>query len=307
MERFVQFEARAKINLSLRVVGRRPDGYHDLDSLMARLDLADLVELDFEISPDADALVVDNRLPAALPEGFDGPGNLALKALAAYRAHHLWPERGVRIRLEKNIPFGAGLGGGSADCAAVLLMLNRAAPKPLPAAELAELGLSLGADVPFCLSGRVLARAEGVGERLSPPPAWAEAWQGRALLLVKPDFELSTAEVFKKLGLTKTAADNNLGPVSGQGEEAIRHLSDGASLRLEPGPGENDLLAPALKLVPALAETAEFIAGLKPEAWGLSGSGPTFWLCGSNLEADALARLRPDWWIRAAAIGTKAA
>lgn len=311
MASFFQHEARAKINLSLRVVRRRQDGYHDLDSLMARLDLADLLSLDLEKSKNSDRLTVSNFLPAALPLDFAGPGNLALKALAAYRARQHWPESGVLISLDKRIPFGAGLGGGSADCASVLLLLNRAAPRPLPPAELAALGLSLGADVPFCLDGRPLARAEGLGERLSPPPPWAEAWLGRKLLLIKPGFELSTAEVFKKLGLTKAAVNNNLGPMPDQGEKAGNGLCVQAAVaaslcpgdcRPEPRPGENDLLAPAMQLAPALAETVEFIARLKPLAWGLSGSGPTFWAYGPSLTAEALAGQRRNWWVRAAAI-----
>lgn len=311
MASFFQHEARAKINLSLRVVRRRQDGYHDLDSLMARLDLADLLSLDLEKSKNSDKLIVNNFLPCALPLDFEGPGNLALKALAAYRARQQWPASGVLISLDKRIPFGAGLGGGSADCASVLLMLNRAAPRPLPPGELAALGLSLGADVPFCLDGRPLARAEGLGERLSPPPSWAETWLGRKLLLIKPGFELSTAEVFKKLGLTKAAVNNTLGPISGQGEKAgngacVQCAVAGSHFpgdcRPEPRPGDNDLLAPAMQLAPALAETLKFITWLKPLAWGLSGSGPTFWAYGSRLTADALAGQRHNWWVREAAI-----
>ena len=273
-------KARAKINLSLKVVGRRPDGYHDLNTVMARLNLADLVGLKVTASLTSDRLNVDNKLPVALPDDFGGPGNLALKAVAAFRKKCNWPKNSVAVSLEKNIPFGAGLGGRSADCAAVLRLLNILAPQPLSRDELAELGLSLGADVPFCLSEMWIARAEGVGEKLSRPPAWADLWPGRRLVLVKPGFELSTAEVFKRLGLTKRPSDNNLGPVS------------------DPRPGDNDLLEPALELAPALAEAREQLAGLKPEAWGLSGSGPTFWLYGSDIPAESLFRARPDWWVR---------
>lgn len=277
-------QAQAKINLSLRVVRRRSDGYHELDSLMARLDLADNLILSFLGAAGRDELSAVNQLPRPLPDGFEGPDNLILKAIRAYRSQCGWPEKAVRVFLEKNIPFGAGLGGGSADCAAALELLNRAAPQPLTAPALAELGLYLGADVPFFLFGRPLARAEGVGEKLSEPPAEAFFWLGRELLLVNPGFELSTASVFKKLGLTNGAANNNLGPVS------------------EPLPGENDLLSPALALAPELASAAEAVADLGPEAWGLSGSGPTFWLYGRNLSAETVAEKLPACWVRPAFI-----
>lgn len=276
--------AQAKINLSLRVVRRRSDGYHDLDSLMARLDLADRLTLGLAEARGRDRLIVVNRLPRPLPDGFEGPGNLVLKAIRAYRAQCRWPKRAAHVLLEKNIPFGAGLGGGSADCAATLKLLNQAAPQPLAAPALAELGLSLGADVPFCLFDRPLARAEGVGEKLSDPPKAAFSWLGREIVLVKPGFELSTPLVFEKLGLTNRAADNNLGPVS------------------EPLPGENDLLAPALELVPGLASVVEAVTAMRPQAWGLSGSGPTFWFYGRHLSAGSVAEKLPACWVRPALI-----
>lgn len=284
METVFRGQAQAKVNLSLRVVRRRPDGYHDLDSLMARLDLADYLTLSFPDFIGRDQLTVSSHLPRSLPDGFEGPDNLVLKAVQAYRRQCRWPEKAVRVFLEKNIPFGAGLGGGSADCAAILELLNRASPQPLTDKGLAELGLSLGADVPFCLFGRPLARAEGVGERLSGPPAETISWLGRELLLVNPGFELSTASVFQKLGLTNGAANNNLGPVS------------------ESLPGENDLLAPALELAPELASVAEAVAALNPEAWGLSGSGATFWLYARHLSADSAAEKFPACWVRPAVI-----
>lgn len=284
MKDFLWREARAKINLSLSVLGRRSDGYHDLDSLMARLDLADRVGLRLSGRGREDRLEIESRLPETLPPDFDGPGNLALRAAAAYRAVQNWPAEGVVIALEKNIPCGAGLGGGSADGAAVLELLNRSAPRPLAPAALAALGLSLGADLPFCLWDRPLALAGGVGDKLAPPTPEQALWIGRKLWLVKPAFALSTAEVFKKLGLTKGTANNNLGPMS-------------------PAPaGRNDLLKPALELAPALAEVAGVLAGLKPEAWGLSGSGPTFWLYDPAREADFPADKFPGCWLKAAKI-----
>ena len=271
--------APAKVNLALKVLGRRPDGYHELDTVLARLTLADRLRLTGEAGLAEDRLTARTSLASSLPPDFNGPDNLALKALRAFREKTGWPAPGVRIFLEKNIPWGAGLGGGSADGAAVLSALNQAAPRPLPAPALAELALALGADLPFCLSGLALARARGVGEKFFPLPAAFEAFRGRPLLLLKPDFLLSTAAVFKNLRLTNPPPDNNLGQ-SGP-----------------PRPGENDLLAPALGLAPALAEAVAAVEALRPRAWGLSGSGPVFWLEGAAAGPAELARLPRSWWV----------
>lgn len=276
--------APAKVNLYLKVLGRRSDGYHELDSVMARLRLADRVRLRLAPGPGPDRLSTAWRGPGTLPPDFDGPGNLALMAAAAFRRRTGWPAAGLEINLEKHIPLGAGLGGGSADGAAVLRRLNQMAPAPLAAPELADLALSLGADVPFCLTLAPLARAGGLGERLTPPPPEYQAWADRRLLLVNPGLTLSTARVFKNLGLTNRPANNNLGPVPPS------------------GPGENDLAASALALAPALAEVLEAVKAMRPVHWGLSGSGPTFWLWRPRGSAAALAAEHPGWWVRGTAI-----
>ena len=275
--------APAKINLRLKVLGRRPDGYHELDTVMARLDLADRLWLDPAPGHREDRLEVINSA-AGLPADFRGPDNLILKAAAVFRRLTGWPDQRLVIKLEKNIPLGAGLGGGSSDCAAVLSRLNQTAPHPLSGEELLELGRSLGADVPFFLQPEPMARARGMGEKFSRPPAGFEAWPGRALMLMNPGFSLSTALVFKNWDLTNPAANNNLGPISPQ------------------RPGENDLLAPAARLVPALAEVVGAIEALNPLAWGLSGSGPTFWLHSPGLTAEELSGRYPRWWLRAVRI-----
>ncbi|MDR1045392.1 MAG: 4-(cytidine 5'-diphospho)-2-C-methyl-D-erythritol kinase [Candidatus Adiutrix sp.] len=273
--------APAKLNLYLKVLGRRPDGYHELDSVMARLDLADRVRL--FLRPGPDRLTSAASLPGGLPAGFDGPGNLVLKAAAAYRRRAGWPDEGLEIRLEKHIPVSAGLGGGSSDGAAVLAALNRASPRPLAPGALLELGRSLGADLPFFLQPRPLVRAGGRGEIFSPAPAAFKIWAGRRIFLYKPDFNLSTAEVFKNLGLTNPPADNNLGPVS--------------------EPGENDLWAAAAGLAPALAGAAGAVRALAPEAWGLSGSGPTFWFFSPRKSPAALEE--GGGWLRPARIALR--
>ena len=280
----ITFLAPAKINLYLKVRGRRPDGYHELDSVLARLELSDRINLTLTPGRLEDGLVSATTLPTALPPDFNDPGNLALKAVRAFRERAGWPEAGVDLFIEKNIPLGAGLGGGSSNGAAVLTALNQMAPSPLRSEALAELGLSLGADVPFFLQPRPLAQAAGVGEKLTAAPKSFRDWAGKALTLVNPGFHLSTALVFQNLGLTNRPPHNNLGRMSHEPSPPL--------------PGENDLLPPARKLAPALAQTASVIEGLKPEFWGLSGSGPTFWFCApEGLGPSDRDGFDPGWWV----------
>lgn len=283
--------APAKINLYLKVLGRRADGYHELDSVMARLALADVLEA--EIGGAGDSLRVTSNI-GELPPDFDGPGNLVFRAASAFRAAAKgWPQAGVALRLEKNIPLGAGLGGGSSDCAAILRFLNDAAPEPLSCEALLCIAKSLGADVPFFLQPRPLARARGIGEKLGDAPPVFQPWAGRKITLVNPGVFVATGEVFKILGLTNPLPNTNLGPLPfGGPEENLGPLPFGEA-------GENDLLAPATKLAPALALAAESITALNPAHWGLSGSGATFWLASNAPERDAakLSGNHPSWWI----------
>lgn len=173
--------APAKLNLFLHVTGRRPDGYHALDTLFQFLDVGD--ELRFEIT--ADRRIVRSRPLAGVTEEHD----LALRAARALQAR-MGVTRGVAIHLEKRLPQGGGLGGGSSDAATTLLALNRLWACGLDLDELAVLGLTLGADVPVFVRGRA-ARARGVGELLTPadPP---ECWY----VVLTPPVQVSTAAVF---------------------------------------------------------------------------------------------------------------
>src|SRR5690349_24827067 len=175
--------ARAKVNLWLKVVGRRADGYHLLDSLVAFADLADSLEA----SPsDRLSLVVDGPGEAALSKETD---NLVLKA-ARLLAGRAGVAPRVALRLTKRIPVAAGLGGGSADAAATLQALIDLWRVALPVEELFDLAARLGADVPMCFAGRA-ALASGVGERLAPAPALPPC----AILLVNPRVTLPTPDV----------------------------------------------------------------------------------------------------------------
>lgn len=176
-------KAHAKINLALDVLGTRPDGYHELETIMQTLELHD--ELEITAAPDITLAVQGADLPA-------GPENLAYRAAALLRerAGHAG---GAEIRLAKRIPLAAGLAGGSADAAAVLRGLNELWHLGLGPAELAAWGAEIGSDVPFCLYGGT-ALVRGRGEAVTPlrdlPPL--------GVVLVKPPFGVSTAEVYRR-------------------------------------------------------------------------------------------------------------
>jgi 4-diphosphocytidyl-2-C-methyl-D-erythritol kinase len=238
----VELVAPAKVTLSLRVTGRRPDGYHLLESEMVTVDLADSLVID-----DGDGLSVveefaawaDSSLwrPGAVTAGHDNLVSRALRALG----------RTARVELVKRIPPGAGLGGGSADAAAVLRWAG--ALNPESAAE-------LGADIPFCLAGgRALVR--GIGERLTPLP-----FEERALTLFLLPFGMDTAAVYR-------AWDGGVG-------EGRPDPSDGLV-----EPGGNDLEGPALQVEPRLGVWRDHLAALTGHRPRLAGSGSTWFVEGT--------------------------
>lgn len=179
--------AYAKVNLTLDVLGKRPDGYHDLKSVMQTISLRDDVEIDigtgkpWELHCDKDDIPCDER-------------NLAWKAAQVYCDALKKDPDGLTIRITKRIPSQAGLGGGSADAAAVLRALNRHYGEPLSIGALAELGAQVGSDVPFCtVCGTVMV--EGRGERLRKLPDMPDC----VFVVCKPDFPVSTPELYRKI------------------------------------------------------------------------------------------------------------
>jgi 4-diphosphocytidyl-2-C-methyl-D-erythritol kinase len=187
--------APAKLNLFLHVTGRRPDGYHSLQTVFQLLDYCD----EIRIEPTADGSI-------GRPEGLAGIApeeDLVVRAARLLQAES-GCALGAEIRVRKRIPSGGGLGGGSSDAATVLVALNRLWRLGWPVERLAALGLRLGADVPVFVHGRS-AWAEGVGERLSPvdlPPAW--------YLVVCPDCAVSTAEIFADPELTRDSPETTI-------------------------------------------------------------------------------------------------
>ncbi|WP_119421958.1 4-(cytidine 5'-diphospho)-2-C-methyl-D-erythritol kinase [Desertibaculum subflavum] len=276
--------APAKLNLYLHVTGRRPDGYHELDSLVAFLDLGDDVEV--QAAPTL-SLEVTGPMAAGAPADGD---NLALRAARALaRAYGV--TGGARIVLEKRLPSAAGLGGGSADAAATLLALVELWQLPHEPARLAEIGLALGADLPVCLLGRA-ARMQGIGERLVPAPDLPPA----GIVLLNPGLPLATRDVFeaRKGAFSAPAAlPATFGDLPG--------LADFLA-----GCG-NDLEPAATALAPAVG-TALQILRASPDVRlvRMAGSGAT---CYGLFDGEAAARrafagmtLPPGWWGAATAI-----
>ncbi len=175
--------AQAKVNLALRILGRATDGYHSIETVFLRLDLADAVTV--RVTDGARSLTCEPRV-SENPED-----NLGFRAAALFARAAGWPD-GFEIAIEKRIPVGGGLGGGSADAAAVLRILNLLSPKPLANEKLLEVAALVGADVPFLTSDHVMALGSGRGERLE---ALAPLPQ-RSLALIVPPRGMSTADAY---------------------------------------------------------------------------------------------------------------
>lgn len=179
--------AFAKLNLTLDVLGKREDGYHDLQSVMQTISIRDDVEIDIGTGKPWKLLCSVEGIPT-------DETNLAWKAAKVYCDAMKKDPNGIEIRITKRIPSGAGMGGGSADAAAVLRALNRHYGEPLSIFALAELGAQVGSDVPFCtLCGT--AMVEGRGERLRKLPDMPDC----IFVVVKPEFSVSTQELYKKI------------------------------------------------------------------------------------------------------------
>jgi 4-diphosphocytidyl-2-C-methyl-D-erythritol kinase len=280
--------APAKVNLALHVTGRRDDGYHELESLVVFAGIGD--EL-VARSADRDSLRVTG--PFAEAAGF-GDANLVAAAVRAFRVR--WPGHlppGLAIELTKNLPVAAGLGGGSADAAAALRLLATASTADVPLADLAEVALALGADVPACLLSRP-AEVRGVGELVHPLPRFPALH----LVLVNPLRPVVTAEVFRRLEQRRNPPLPPL-PVP---------LTRPAQLGLWLAETRNDLAPAAIAIAPVIAEIEARVAAFDGCMLArMSGSGATvFGLFGSSSRAHQAAHdLRdacPGFWVAAAPV-----
>jgi 4-diphosphocytidyl-2-C-methyl-D-erythritol kinase len=252
--------APAKVNLFLHVTGRRADGYHTLETLMVALDFGD-------------TLTLTRRDDGAIVRTVDVPGVPAEADLAVRAAHALQRAsgtgHGVEIAIVKRIPQGGGLGGGSSDAASVLLALNRLWQLGLAREALIEIGVALGADVPFFVFG-VPALARGIGERLTPvtlPPRWAA--------VIVPPCAVPTAAIFAAPELTRASPSAKMDVFS-------------------EGYGRNDLQAVAIARFPDIAVAIDGLAQRSPSARMTGSGGCVFAWFASEAEARAtLAAVRP--------------
>lgn len=191
--------AFAKVNLTLDVLCKRPDGYHDLKSVMQTISLCDEIEVDVDTGMDWVVKCTDKSIPC-------DESNLAWKAAKVYFAQSGMEPTGLEIRIDKRIPSQAGLGGGSADAAAVLRALNDHYGKRFTITELADIAAKVGSDVPFCTMGGTVM-AEGRGERLRKLPDLPDC----IFVVCKPDFPISTPALYRKLdeSVIETRPDND--------------------------------------------------------------------------------------------------
>lgn len=247
--RTLTLQAPAKVNYRLDVLRRRPDGYHDLRMIMQRFDLCDDVRLVLSDTPGLQVTCGREGVP-------DGPENIAWRAADALLSL-AGRETGVEITITKRIPVAAGLGGGSSDCATVLMGLNQLLGLGLSDTRLMEIGVKLGADVPFFIF-RKTALAEGIGEQLTAieqiPPVW--------LAIVNPNVPVSTAWVYQNLQLTNRSDDFKI----------PRFYSSIADICAILG---NDLEAVTVKRYPVISEIKERLRSLGAAGALMSGSGPT--------------------------------
>jgi 4-diphosphocytidyl-2-C-methyl-D-erythritol kinase len=270
----VVVQAPAKVNLFLEVLGKRPDGYHDIETLMVAVSLNDELEFKEESSGAI-------RLRCDHPELSTGPDNLICRA-AALLKERTGCARGAEIVLHKRIPLAAGLAGGSSDAAATLAGLNRLWGLGLADARLAALGAELGSDVAFFFAGRA-AWCTGRGEQVTPLRAGADL----NFVLVCPRVGLSTAAVYREVRVPDR-------PVQG---EPIRRAFEAGDVGEIGRRLHNRLQEPAERLCPVVADIRRRMQGLASAGHLMSGSGTSYFaLCGSPSEAQRIAQALQHGW-----------
>ena len=278
--------APAKINLYLHVLGRRPDGYHRLDSLIAFADIGDEIT-----AAPADTLTLTVSGPEAAAIAGLGDDNLVLRAARMLR-ERAGIAAGAALHLDKRLPAAAGIGGGSSDAAATLRALSRLWGQPLDDKSLAALALQLGADVPACLAARPVW-VDGIGEQLGP----AASLPAAGIVLANPRRPLPTADVFRRR--------------SGVFSQAGRFEpmpADAAGLAAALASRRNDLTEAAVALVPEIGAVLDRLAGLPGALLArMSGSGATCFALFADRAAAlaagrALAAAEPGWWTAAGAL-----
>ena len=252
----VTIKAPAKVNLTLDDTGKRPNGYHDLKMIMQTISVFDEIKLSL-----TEEEKIDLHMNKELPDKIPAEKNLVYKA-AALMKEKFDIKGGFDIELQKNIPAAAGLAGGSSDCAATLIAINEVCELGLTTQELCDIGVKLGADVPFCIrKGTMLS--EGIGEILTPLTPFKDVW----VVLVKPDISVSTAYVYTHLDLPNLKYHPDT-------DKAIECIDNGDIA------GLSNVLSNVLETVtvpeyPVLTEIKEFLVQNGAAGSLMSGSGPT--------------------------------
>ena len=254
MESLLVEKAYAKINLGLKVLGRRPDGYHEILSIAQCVDLADVLYFEPASS---------DQLTCSLESLLTGPDNLVCRAVDAFRTRLNRPTQSFRIHLKKNIPIGAGLGGGSTDAAAVLRALNRFYDQPFSNADLRQIAASLGSDIPFLVEGGT-ALMRGRGEILE-----ALSWEGEVFyVLAYPEVEISTAWAYNQLGTILTENTPYFSFIVSLSGGCVDHNRLFEVL-------ENDFTPAVERAYPIVAELRSQLDQAGARATSMSGSGST--------------------------------
>ncbi|MBO0995495.1 4-(cytidine 5'-diphospho)-2-C-methyl-D-erythritol kinase [Bacillus sp. SD088] len=246
-------KAPAKINLSLDILGKRSDGYHEIEMVMTTIDLADRLEL---------VLLEEDRIEVASQSRYvpDDQRNLAYQA-ANLLKKRFQIQQGVKISIDKAIPVAAGLAGGSSDAAATLKGLNQIWGLHLSTDELAKIGSEIGSDVSFCVHGGT-ALAQGRGEKISPLPPPPNCW----VILAKPEIGVSTAEIYKNVNMKNVVHPNTKGMIAALNEQSYEGICNQLGNALE------DV---TLKMYPEVALIKEQMEKFGADAVLMSGSGPT--------------------------------
>lgn len=262
-----------KVNLLLNILGRRPDGFHELETVMQPVALCDTLRFV--------AAASGVQLTCSHPDLPLDSGNLAHRAATAF-LKAAGAGGGVRIHLDKKIPLAAGLGGGSSNAANTLLGLNELFGRPLADKRLQEIAASLGSDVPFFLQSRP-ALATGRGEKIEPLDSFP-ALRGVRLLLIHPGFGIATAWAYQQLAKFPEALNGR----PGRGHELISRLQT-SDLANAASAFYNSLEAPVLRKYPLLALSQEFLRAHGAVGTLMSGSGSTtFALAEGQAEAERL-------------------
>ena len=281
MKAIYDLPAPAKLNLFLHITGRREDGYHLLQSAFMLIDWCDTLHVELR----RDGQLSREDLTTELP-----PDDLVLRAARALQAHAS-PGQGAHIGIAKHVPAQAGMGGGSSDAATCLLALNRLWNLNLPLSRLAEIGVKLGADVPFFLGGRN-AWVEGIGEKITPvnvPPA--------RFVVLKPPEGLDTRLIFSAPDLQRATPVAIISGFAADSEQLEAQDPESSAFKVFDF-GHNDLQPVAERLCPAVSDAIEWLGaqGLKAR---MTGSGSSvFAKMPQGPQKAELAKAPPGWQVR---------